>query len=301
LGLAEQLQYLPVRAALAAMGRLPRRPARRLGIAIAFAFYHLHRRLVRVGRTNLELAFPALAEAERERILRGVYRSLGRQMAEFCLFPRYRREQLAQVLAMDGLEHYQAALARGRGVIFLAAHFGAWELSSFGMSLAGHPMSFIIRPLDNQPLNSLVERIRGLHGNTGIGKHEFARGLLQAMQANHTVGILMDQNSAPPQGVFVPFFGHLACTAAGPAKIALKTGAAVVPAFALWEEKLQKYVLYFEPALELEKTGDEKQDVIRATAQFTAVIERWVRRYPDQWLWVHRRWKTRPAGEAPLY
>ncbi|HET9783872.1 MAG TPA: lysophospholipid acyltransferase family protein [Terriglobales bacterium] len=297
----DQLQYLPVRAALAAMGRLPRRPARRLGIGIAYLFYYLHRRLVRVGRTNLELAFPALSGREREHILRGVYRNLGRQMAEFCLFPRYRREQLPQVLAIEGLEHYLAALQRGRGVLFLTAHLGAWELSSFGMSLAGYPMSFIIRPLDNQPLNALVERIRGLHGNTGIGKHEFARGLLQAMQANRTVGILMDQNSAPPQGVFVPFFGHLACTATGPARIALKTGAAVVPAFAVWEQAQQKYVLYFEPALELENTGDEKQDVLRATAQFTAVIERWVRRYPDQWLWVHRRWKTRPAGEAPIY
>jgi len=299
--MVEQLQYLPVRAAMAALGSLPRRQARRLGMAIGYAFYHLHPRLRRVGRINLELAFPALPEEEREHILKGVYRGLGRQMAEFCLFPRLGRKQLPEVMDIVGLDHYLAALAKGRGVIFLTGHFGAWELSSFGMSLAGYPVSFIVRPLDNQPLDALVGRIRGLHGNTAIAKHEFARGLLQAMQANRTVGILMDQNSAPPQGVFVPFFGTPACAATGPARIALKTGAAVIPAWALWEEEQQKYVLYMEPALELAQSGDEKQDVATATAQFAAVLEDWVRKYPDQWLWVHRRWKTRPAGEAPLY
>jgi KDO2-lipid IV(A) lauroyltransferase len=186
-------------------------------------------------------------------------------------------------------------------VLVLTAHLGAWELSSFGHSLAGYPMKFIIRPLDNGRINTLVNHYRGLHGNQSIDKFDSARGLLRAMAAGETVGVLLDQNSSPPQGVFVPFFGRLACTAAGPAKIALRTGASVVPGFTVWEAAEQRYVLYFEPALELIQTGDDERDTVANTAAYTAVIERWVRRYPEQWLWVHRRWKTRPAGEAPLY
>ncbi len=301
LALREQLEYAPVRAALGVMGRLPRPWARGLGIAVAGGFYLAHRRLVRVGRRNLALAFPELEERERRRLLRRLYRHLGRQMAEFCLLPRLTPGNLDRVMATAGREHYLAAVAKGRGVLVLTAHLGAWELSSYGHSVAGYPMKFVIRPLDNRRLNRLVNDIRGRHGNRPIGKGEFARGLLQAMADNETVGVLLDQNSSPPQGVFVPFFGRAACTAAGPAKIALKTGAAVLPGFTVWEEAQRRYVLYFEPEIELVRSGDEDADVVENTARFTAVIERWVRRYPDQWLWVHRRWKTRPAGEAPLY
>lgn len=301
LSIREQIEFVPVRAALAAMSRLPRPAARRLGGGITSAFYYLHRRLIRVGRRNLELAFPAMAQAKRERILRELYRHLGRQMAEFCLFPRDRREDLPALMPTVGLEHYLEAQARGKGVLVLTAHLGAWELASFGHSLAGYPMRFIIRPLDNRPLDDLVNRYRGLHGNLPISKREFARGLLQAMQANQTVGVLLDQNSSPPQGVFVPFFGLPACTASGPAKIALRTGAAVVPGFAVWEKHQQRYVLYFEPALDLPATGDQDVDVVAHTAIFNAVLERWIRRYPEQWLWIHRRWKTRPPGQAALY
>lgn len=297
----DQLEYAPVWLALAAMGRLPRPAARQVGAGITTAFYYAHRRLVRVGRQNLALAFPEWPEEKRRWILRELYGHLGRQMAEFCRFPRLRREELPALMDTAGLEHYLEARSRGRGVLVLTAHLGAWELSSFGHSLAGYPMKFVIRPLDNAPLNQLVNHYRGLHGNQPIGKNDFARGLLQAMAANETVGILLDQNSSPPQGVFVPFFGRPACTAAGLAKIALRTGAAVVPGFTVWEEAERRYVLYFEPALELERSGNEDADIVANTARFTAVIEAWVRRYPDQWLWVHRRWKTRPAGEAPLY
>lgn len=299
--LLEQGQYAPVRLALGAMGALPRPAARRVGTAIATGFYYAHRRLIRVGRRNLELAFPHASARERDHILRALYRHLGRQMAEFCLFPRDRAETLPALMRTVGLEHYLEAQRRGRGVLVLTAHLGAWELSSFGHSLAGYPMKFIIRPLDNRRLNRLVNGYRGLHGNQPIDKNDSARGLLRAMTAGESVGVLLDQNSSPPHGVFVPFFGVEACTAAGPAKIALRTGASVVPGFTVWEESEQRYVLYFEPALDLVRTGDEDADVVANTARFTAVIERWVRRYPEQWLWVHRRWKTRPAGEAALY
>jgi KDO2-lipid IV(A) lauroyltransferase len=186
-------------------------------------------------------------------------------------------------------------------VLFLTAHLGGWEVGSFVHSVYGNPLQVVVRDLDNRYLNRLVRRYRTLHGNGSIDKNEFARGLLSALHRGDTVGILMDTNMTPPQGVFVDFFGHLACTAVGIARVALRTGAAVVPAFTIWDDSLQKYRIRFEPALETIRTGDDEADAVANTAMYTKVIESFVRRYPDQWLWVHRRWKTRPPGEAPLY
>jgi KDO2-lipid IV(A) lauroyltransferase len=147
----------------------------------------------------------------------------------------------------------------------------------------------------------MVNDIRCLHGNRVVHKDDFARGLLQAMRRGDTVGILMDTNMTPPQGVFVPFFGVLACTASGLARVALRTGAAVLPGFLVWEKAEQKYVLQFGPEIKLIVSGDDEHDTLANTAQFTTAIEGFIRLYPDQWLWVHRRWKTRPEGESPIY
>jgi KDO2-lipid IV(A) lauroyltransferase len=121
------------------------------------------------------------------------------------------------------------------------------------------------------------------------------------MRKGDTVGILMDTNMTPPQGVFVEFFGKQACAASGVARVALKTGAAVLPGFMVWEQAERRYVLHFGPQLEFEKSGDASTDILAATQKCTSAIESWIRRYPDQWLWIHRRWKTRPAGEAGIY
>ena len=147
----------------------------------------------------------------------------------------------------------------------------------------------------------LFRSIRCLHGNRVLHKDDFARGLLKAMHEGTAVGILMDTNMTPPQGVFAPFFGISACTGSGLARVALKTGAAVLPGFCVWEPEEQKYVLHFGPELEFSRTEDPEADILTATAQCNAVLESWIRRYPDQWLWIHRRWKTRPAGEPAIY
>ncbi len=134
-----------------------------------------------------------------------------------------------------------------------------------------------------------------------LHKDDFARGLLTAMRAGDTVGILMDTNMTPPQGEFVRFFGLQACTASGLARVALKTGAAVLPGFMVWEPAERKYVLHFGPELRFTRSDDPGADVLALTQQCNDVLESWIRRYPDQWLWIHRRWKTRPPGETPLY
>ena len=283
------------------IGFLPRPLARFVGLLLAGVVYHLHPRLRRVGLRNLEIALPELPLKERRRIVRGVFRSLGRLLAEFCLFPKYSRENVSQIAVYEGFENFDAAHRRGKGVLFLTAHMGAWEVGSFVHSVHGHTLHVVVRPLDNPHVDRLVERYRTLFGNTTFAKQDFARGLLSAMRSGETVGLLMDQNMTPPQGVFVPFFGVQACTASGIARVALHTDAAVIPAFTIWDDVLRKYRVHFDPPLALVRTDDVEADVLANTAMFTNVLEQYVRKYPEQWLWVHRRWKTRPPGEAGLY
>ncbi len=296
-----RLQYWPLLALVRFIGMLPRPLARGIGLLIGGAAYHGHPRLRRVGMRNLELAFPDKTEAQRRQILRGVYRSLGRLLAEFCLFPLYTRANVHEIATYQGFENFEAAEKRGKGVLLLTGHFGGWEIGSFFHSMQGHPMRIVVRPIDNPFVDALVTRYRTLHGNSLIGKQGFARGLLAAMENNETVGILMDTNMTPPQGVFVDFFGIPACTAIGIARVALHTDATVVPAFTIWDPVLRKYRVEFSPAVELVRTGDSEADAIASTALFNRVFEDYVRKYPDQWLWVHRRWKTRPKGQPSLY
>lgn len=263
--------------------------------------YAAHGRLRAVGLRNLELAFPDKNRKDKLRILRKLFQGMGRQLAEFALFPRYTKENVSKVAIYDGFQNFAEARARGKGVLFLTAHFGGWEIGSFAHSLNGNPMNIVMRPLDNPYVDALVDRYRTLHGNRTFGKQDFARGLLTAMKRNETVGILMDTNMTPPQGAFVDFFGVPACTATGVARVALHTGAAVLPAFTIWDKELSKYKIRFDPALPLVSTGDDEADALANTALFTKVIESYAAKYPEQWLWVHRRWKTRPPGQPLLY
>jgi KDO2-lipid IV(A) lauroyltransferase len=296
-----RLEFVLVWAAVKLLSLPPRSVARSIGAFIGRLALFLTPRLASVGDLNLRLAFPAKSAAERQQILRRLYRNLGWLLAEFCQMPRYTPETTRSFIRYDGLEHYLAARAEGRGVLILTGHLGAWELSSFYHSLMGYPMSIVIRRLDNPLVDSLVNHIRCLHGNQVLHKDDFARGLLASMRRGETVGILMDTNMTPPQGSFVDFFGQSACTGTGLARIAMKTGARVLPGFLLWEEATKQYVLRFGAPLSVATGGDVEADAIANTALFTKVIEDYVRQYPDQWLWVHRRWKTRPHGEAPIY
>jgi KDO2-lipid IV(A) lauroyltransferase len=295
------LEFLVVSSIARCLGWLPRPLARTIGAGLGSAVYASLPRLRKAGQRNLELAMPEIPLEGREQILRLVYRNLGWQLAEFCRMARYTPANTENWIRYDGLENYLRAKAEGKGVLIVTGHLGAWELSSFYHSLMGNPMGMVIRRLDNRLLDRYVNEIRCQHGNRVLHKDDFARGLLTAMRNGDTVGILMDTNMTPPQGVFVEFFGNLACTASGLARVALKTGAAVVPGFLVWEPDELRYVLHFGERIVPEITGDAEADAISLTQKCTQVIESWIRRYPDQWLWIHRRWKTRPAGEGPIY
>ena len=187
-----ELEYAVAWPFIKLLGWLPRPLSRAFAIALGRLFYLLHFRLRRVGMRNLELAFPEKSRAERARILRGVFTSLGRELAELCQFPRYTRENVDKVVVYDGLENFEQAYARGKGVLFLTAHFGAWELSAFAHSLHGHWLHIVMRPMDNPYLDRMIEHYRTMHGNKTVAKDDFVRGLLAAMKAGETVGILMD-------------------------------------------------------------------------------------------------------------
>jgi len=297
----ERLEYWLVVSIARVLGWMPRGLARIWAGLLAVTVYRVFGRLRRVGTRNLEMALPEAGFEERQRILRGVYRHLGWQLVEFCHMTRYTPENSRDWMRAGGLDHYLAAQARGKGVLVITAHLGAWELSSFYHSLMGHPMGMIIRRLDNRLLDAFVNGIRCMHGNYVLHKDDFGRGLLRAMHSGGTVGILMDTNMTPPQGEFVKFFGIEACTGTGLAHIARRTGAAVLPGFMLWEPAQKRYVLHFGPEVRIPHTDDVAADILAGTQLCTSAIESWIRRYPDQWLWIHRRWKTRPAGEPPLY
>jgi Kdo2-lipid IVA lauroyltransferase/acyltransferase len=252
-------------------------------------------RLRRVAMRNLELAYPDKTPAERKVIVDEVFRSIARLLYAFARFPRINRENISQWIRYEGLEHYLEAKKRGHGVLFATAHLGNWELSAFAHGLMTEPMNVVIRPLDNPAADRLVEQRRQLSGNRLIEKWDGARAILRALQQNEAVGILMDQNTSLQEGVFVNFFGTPACANTAFAKIAHRTGAAVIPGFALWLENEKRYVLRFYPAVEI--TGDAAQD----SQRLHAILEQVIREFPGQWLWIHRRWKTRPPGEKLIY
>ena len=297
----EWLEYAVAWTGLKLLGLLPRTAARWVGAAFASVAYAFRTPLRRAAMFNLHLAFPEWSEAKRESIIRGMIRQIGWMAGEFSQFPRYTPQNIERIVVLDGSENFDAGQRRGKGVLFLTGHMSAWELSSFAHALYGHPLHFLVRPISNSRVDSLINRYRCLSGNLPIDKNKSARAILKVLAEGGTVGILSDHNTALEEGVFVNFFGIPASTTSGLARIALRTEAAVVPGFLFWDDSLRKYRLRFEPPVELLRSGDEEVDVRENTQRFTSVIEDYVRAHPDQWLWVHKRWKTRPPGEKPIY
>jgi len=289
------VEYWIARVVLASLEWTPRPVAEGLARAYARLLDLAVPRLRRVALRNLEMALPEKSPAERKRIADGVFGSIARLLVAFARFPRIDRRNISEWIRYDGRERFEQALQRGRGVLFATAHLGNWELSAFAHALLAAPMHIVVRPLDNPRIDALVARRRTLSGNRLIEKKESARAILKALQANEAVGILIDQNSSADEGVFVDFFGVPACAGAGLAKLAWRSGATVIPGFALWSRQERRYVLRFYDPVEM--TGRAAED----TQRLQRVLEAVIREHPDQWLWIHRRWKTRPPGEPPLY
>jgi len=267
--------------------------AARTPLAVSRSLAHLIDRAVprlrRVAERNLQLAgLPT-------ELVSGVYDSIGRLLHSFARLPQITRANVGDWIRYEGFEHFAEAKRRGRGVLFATAHLGNWELSAYAHALLTEPLHVVARPLDNPRLDAWVNRRRAGSGNRILGKKHFLRSVLRALAANEAVGILIDQNAGLRGGIFVEFFGRLACVDAGFMKLAHHSGAAVIPGFALWDAARQTHILRFLPPVET------SGDLVADTQRLHTILEGVIRQYPDQWLWIHRRWKTRPPGEPPLY
>lgn len=295
------LEFLPAFFLLKGLSLLPRRLALAISNVIARLIYHLHSRLRHTGIRNLEMAMPELLEAERLHILKGVFENLGRGLGEFSQFAKLTSANINDIVVYEGFENYARAAAKGKGVLMLTGHIGAWELCAFAQGIYGHPLSFLVRPLDNPLLDKLINGYRSLSENSTIDKNDSVRAVLKTLKSGRDVGLLIDINTVADEGVFCEFFSIPACSTTGLAVFALRSEAPVVPGFLIWNESQKKHILHFEPEIECIRTGDFREDVKVNTARFTKVIEEIVRRHPDQWLWIHKRWRTRPDGESDLY
>ncbi len=273
----------------------PRPVADWLGGVFAGLLDKILPRLRRTAEINLTFAWPDRDAAWRAQTIDGIFRSIGRLLVAFARFPQIGKHNVAEWIRYEGFEHYEQAKANGKGVLFATAHLGNWELSAYAHALLTEPMDVVVRPLDNPLIDDIVETRRALSGNALLSKREFVRSILLALRDNRPVGVLVDQNSSIENAAFVPFFGKPASTNLSFAKLAARSEAAVIPGFAVWSEAERRYILRFYPAVPM--TGDAADD----TARIQAALEAAIREYPDQWLWIHRRWKTRPSGEPALY
>jgi Kdo2-lipid IVA lauroyltransferase/acyltransferase len=297
----EWCEYAAAWTILKFLGLLPRPAARVLAAAVARMLLRSQSRLRRTAMTNLRLAFPDWTDAKRREVIGRMTRNLGWMAAEFAHFPKLSRENIEKLVVLDGFENFETATRLGKGVIFLTGHMSAWELAPFAQALYGHPLSFLARAIDNERVNRLIDSYRCLSGNRPIEKNNSARAALRVLHDGGTVGVLADQNTSVDEGVFVDLFGIPAATTTGLVRMARHTGAGMVPGFLFWDDGMRKYRLRFEPAVAMQRTEDETGDNRENAARCNKVIENYIRAHPDQWLWVHKRWKNRPPGEPPLY
>ncbi|HKO45662.1 MAG TPA: lysophospholipid acyltransferase family protein [Pyrinomonadaceae bacterium] len=295
------VEYAVARAIFAGLSAMPLGWAIKVGQGFGGIAYLAAGHLRRTGDRNLKLAFPEKTEEERQLLLRGTFAGLGRQLGLFSKFATDSRESLLEITRWEGLEHLEAAKASKQPIILFTGHVGAWELSSFGLSLRESPISFLVRRLDNPKVEELVDRIRMRFGNQSVDKRGAARPMLNILRSGGTLGLLVDLNTLDEEAIFVDFFGVPASTTFMLAKLALRTNATVLPIFVPWDESSGKFRVHILPPVSAELTGDEAEDIRRLTANLTKVVENYIRRYPDQWLWIHKRWKTRPKGEPDLY
>ena len=296
-----KIEYLVVRALVGAIGVFPLETSMSIGKGAGRFFGSLIPKLKKNGRRNLEIALPETSQNEREKILNGTFESLGRQLGFVSHFDDFTHERVREIVEVIGKEHFDRAYEKGNGVLFFTGHFGSWEVFNLLPPAFGHTMNILVRRIDNPLVEMFVDNLRTRLGCKTLDKSQSARQMFRVLRRGELLGILADLNVQEKEGVFVDFFGVPASTTTGIAKLALATNAAVLPAFAVWNEAKQKYVVHLEPAVEYEKTDDAERDVKILTQDITRVVERYVRAFPEQWLWIHKRWNTRPKGEAGFY
>lgn len=272
---------------------LPRQLALKAGETLAIIVYNLSSRHRRITLDNLKTAYKDIDEKRREEFAKSSFKNLGRVAAEFSRMTSYDRDFIKGIIDVEGWENFENAIKKGKGIVFLTGHLGNWELMAYSQSLRDYPCNIIARPLDNPAVEQFVQKQRSFAGNKVIAKKSALKDIMQCLKNKEHIGILLDQNVAQQEGIFVDFFGKTACTSFGLAMLALKTDITIIPVFLVYTGN-GRYKQLIGKEIEIQKTGDFEYDMAYNTALFTKVIESYIRLYPEQWFWAHRRWKTQP-------
>ncbi len=300
-------EYLVGRPLITVLRILPERAANLLGDGVARLASVVLRSRRAIGLKNLAIAYPELSQEQRCSILGQSYKRLGRTVVELFRLPSVRDEDLrARFRYSEGsLEHLEKAHSRGKGVILFGAHIGNWELLGLGHALHGHPFHIPVQALTNRLLNHELRGLRARGGNQTLersGRAGRIRELMERLRDRDTIGVLIDLCPRRSQGILVPFFGQQTLCHRGPAVLALRTGAALVPGFLRKDEEDEtRYTIHLSPELEFDRTDRSPQSVLRVTAQCQEVVEAEIRSRPEEWLWIHRRWKRSPTLAADAY
>ncbi len=300
-----RVEYFAARMALTLLGLLPRRAAVGISIGILRMLPLVLPGLKRIGLINLAIAFPEKSENERSDLLKGTFNNLGRVLGELSQFHKFTRSDLENLIDFElddeSKSLYERNKSEGRGVLITTGHMGNWEMLVLGFAALYEPISYLARPLDNPKIDEMLNRLRTRFGNRPINKTNSAMLAIKILREGGILGMLSDVNAHPKEGVFVPFFGIPACTLSGAAMLAIRSNALIFPTFCVWNKDTKRYRFIHGPLLEPSNTGDRKEDIIATTGAYTLEIEKIIRAYPDQWMWIHRRWKTRPPGDPDIY
>ncbi|MCP4119811.1 MAG: lysophospholipid acyltransferase family protein [Desulfobacteraceae bacterium] len=262
--------------------------------AVWFALDKKHRRIT---LENIAQAYGSeLNREQRRKFALTVFKNAANMLFEHARFDRTKPRDYSKILSVRGFFNLKAAQARGKGVLCFSAHLGNWEVTSALGSMVDVPFSVVYRRLESQPLDRYINEKRSATGSKMLTMHKALDGVLATLDRGELVGLLIDQNVRKrTRGVFVDFFGRKACANSGLARLALSTGAPVIPIFIF--KAGGKFVIEILPEIPLVRTGDEARDILENTRIYNALIEKYVRKYPEQWFWIHNRWRTRPLDE----
>lgn len=279
----------------AVVRRLPRAWVLAIGRGLGRLWGALDRRHRRIATDNLRAAFPDWDATRVEAVARGVYAHFGAVMLDLLWMEGRRGPDLLRLVGVDGEDNFHAAAARGKGILFFTAHLGNWEIHAIAHAARHGAIAVVARPLDNPALDARLLALRAATGNAVVYKRKALATVLRELRSGRGVAMLLDQNVQEGDGIFVEFFGRPAATTTVGAALALKTGCALVPA---WTELRRdgRYVLHYEPAIEVDAGADRDAEIARLTQAVARRTEAWIRRSPEQWLWMHRRWKTQPKA-----
>jgi Kdo2-lipid IVA lauroyltransferase/acyltransferase len=295
------LEYFAVRSVVGFIGMFPLKTSMNIGIAVGALIASLVPKLKKTAHRNLEIALPGLSDNEKSEILKGCLRSLGRQLGLFAHFRSFTHKDIQNLVELDGREIFEKAHAQGKGMLLFTGHFGSWEVFNLLPLAFGYPMHLLVRRMDNPKVEAYIDLFRTFLGGKTLDKSKSARAMFRLLENGEMLGVMADLNAQEREGVFVDFFGIPASTTTSIARLALKTNAIVMPVFAVWNEEKHKYVVHFEQPIASAEYENNDDNVRIFTQKVTDAVEKYVRQYPEQWMWIHKRWNTRPSGETTLY